>query len=731
MRLRSNLVLLVIATALPLVVLAVLASYLLLTHEQANFVTAVKDRNRAFMSAVDAEIKGHVTSLQALTSLRSIVQGDLKAVHEDLIAAQRTQPGWLDVFLNAPDGRQLVNSLVPFGGPMPSAVDPVSFSRAASTGEPVIGGITDRPLVGKPGITVRVPVVQQNEVAYVLGAVIDPAAFEALIRQQNLPQGWISGLVDADGRFVARVPPRPPGTLAGDAYRAQVAVSDEGWFRGPTVEGRDTFSAFVRSSYTGWSVGFAIPAEVVLASTERTASVLGAVALLCIGLAILGAVRVGSRISAPIGELVDQIPTLGEGRPIEIRTGIHEVQQLATAMKTVSAAIAERHRVLELERKVLEESDHSKDEFLAMLSHELRNPLAALTNAATVLRLAPAGEDARKAQQVIERQTQQMARLVEDLLDVSRITLGKASLHFEPVELSALVQDALRTLQQGAKLVHHEIQTDLAPAWVSGDRSRLEQVVVNLLGNAIKFTPAGKRIRISVRDAAGVASIAVADAGIGIREDELGRVFDLFVQGPQDMSRARGGMGVGLSIVKRLVELHGGHVTAASAGPEKGSTFTVTLPATPAPATVTPLERAAPVASPHRFDVLVVEDNTDSRETLVTLLELKGHRVRGAADGRSALDSIARQKPDVALVDIGLPDVDGYTIARQVRKLPGMASVVLIALTGYGQPDDQAQAISAGFDLHLTKPITADHLDRVLSGFVARVRSTAGAQHAD
>jgi len=501
--------------------------------------------------------------------------------------------------------------------------------------------------------------------------------------------------------------------------RPPVAASNEGWFRGPTVEGRDTFTAFARSGYSGWSVGFAIPAEVVLATAHRTAWAMSGVALLCIGLAIVAAIWVGRRISTPIGHLVAQIPTLGEGQPIEIRTAIDEVQELAGAMRTVSAAIGERQRLSELERKVLADSDRSKDEFLAMLSHELRNPLAALTNAATVLRLAPPGEDSQKAQQVIERQTKQMGRLVEDLLDVSRITLGKASLHFEPVELSALVRDALRTLQQAAKLAHHEIDTDLAPAWVRGDRARLEQVVVNLLGNAIKFTPAGKRIVLSVREADGVARMAVTDAGIGIARDELARVFDLFVQGPQDMSRARGGMGVGLAIVKRLVELHGGRVAAASAGPGKGSTFTVTLPSTPAPTTVVPRQRAESAVS-HRLDVLVVEDNADARDTLISLLELKGHRVRGAADGRAALDAIARKKPDVAFVDIGLPDVDGYAIAREVRARPGMESVVLVALTGYGQPDDQAEALSAGFDLHVTKPIAADHLDRVLSEFEAR-----------
>jgi CheY-like chemotaxis protein len=245
-------------------------------------------------------------------------------------------------------------------------------------------------------------------------------------------------------------------------------------------------------------------------------------------------------------------------------------------------------------------------------------------------------------------------------------------------------------------------------------------VVVNLLDNAIKFTPAGQRIQLSVRESEGAASVVVADSGIGIAAEELPRVFELFMQGPQDMSRTRGGMGVGLAIVKRLVELHGGLVTAASAGPGHGSTFTVTLPSVPAPATGTRAVRDEPPALRRRLDVLVVEDNADARDTLIALLELKGHRAIGVADGRTALESIARVKPDLAFVDIGLPDVDGYAIARHVRALPGMTSVVLVALTGYGQPADEAQAFSAGFDLHVIKPISADHLDRVVGRFDAR-----------
>jgi CheY-like chemotaxis protein len=342
-----------------------------------------------------------------------------------------------------------------------------------------------------------------------------------------------------------------------------------------------------------------------------------------------------------------------------------------------------------------------------------------------VLRLAPPGDDAAKAREVIVRQTKQMSRLVDDLLDVSRITLGKASLHPEPVELSALVRDAMRTVEQAGKLAHHDVETDLAPAWVNGDRARLEQVVVNLLDNAIKFTPAGRRILVSVKENHGVATLAISDAGIGIPAGELTRVFDLFIQGPQDMSRVRGGMGVGLAIVKRLVELHGGQVTAASAGPGTGSTFTVTLASISEPG-ATPSPRPEPPILSRPLDVLVVEDNADTRESLLALLELKGHRVKGAADGHAALESIAQSRPDLAFVDIGLPDLDGYAIARHVRTLPGTTSIVLVALTGYGQPEDEARAFSAGFDLHVTKPIAVDHLDRVLGEFQSRAGREAG-----
>jgi hypothetical protein len=316
----------------------------------------------------------------------------------------------------------------------------------------VISGITDRPLVGKPGITVRVPVLRQNEVVYVLSAVVDPASFEALIQQQNVPQGWISGLVDAQDRFVARVPPRPPGTLAGDAYRAQVAASNEGWFRGPTVEGRDTFTAFARSGYSGWSVGFAIPAEVVLASAQRTAWAMSGVALLCIGLAIVAAIWVGRRISTPIGHLVDQIPTLGEGRPIEIRDGHRrsagarrrDENRLGGHQRAAAAVRARAQgarRLGPFEGRIPRHAEPRAAQ-PARGAHQRRDGAAPRA----------AGRGFAKAQQVIERQTKQMGRLVEDLLDVSRITLGKASLHFEPVELSALVRDALRTSQQAAKL---------------------------------------------------------------------------------------------------------------------------------------------------------------------------------------------------------------------------------------------------------------------------------------
>jgi len=365
-------------------------------------------------------------------------------------------------------------------------------------------------------------------------------------------------------------------------------------------------------------------------------------------------------------------------------------------------------------RAEAEAASQAKDQFLAMLGHELRNPLGAITSAVTVLGQTASPEHDRRAREVIAHQAEHLSRLVGDLLDVTRGALGKIELVRAPIDMVAAVRRCVATLESGDKLGRHVVTVEAQPAWVEADAARIEQIVMNLLSNALKFTPPGRGIRITVGIEQGDAVLRVADQGAGISAELLPSVFDLFVQGDRDLDRRLGGLGVGLSLVRRLVELHGGRVEAASDGPGRGSVFTVRLPAL-AEAPQTPGKRSEPPAGAPRHRILVVEDNADNREMMRILLESAGHQVHDTGDGVSGVEAAVQLAPDTVLVDIGLPGIDGYEVARRIRaKLRDRCR--LIALSGYGQQKDRERAFDAGFDDHLLKPVDPARLLEVLSG---------------
>jgi PAS domain S-box-containing protein len=403
-------------------------------------------------------------------------------------------------------------------------------------------------------------------------------------------------------------------------------------------------------------------------------------------------------------------------------------RELLATMASISSQIGqfiarrraeeERARLLAGERAARQEAEsaiRAKDEFLAMLGHELRNPLGAISNAVGVLDLTGNQDgNAVRARDIIVRQTEHLARLVDDLLDVGRVMAGKIILHRRPVDLGGLVRRSIEALSTARSGDQHVLAVDAASVWIAADVVRIEQVVGNLLSNAAKYTPAGGRIHVTVKREAGDAVISVEDTGRGIAADLLPRIFDLFVQGPQVSNRELGGLGVGLTLVRRLVELHGGTVDASSDGRGRGSTFTVRLPGVIAPIVDAPSARPSEEkASPRR--ILIAEDNGDFRAGLKQLLTLKGHEVYEAADGPGAVETMLCEDPDVALIDIGLPGLDGYEVARRVRSRPGGPDIVLIALTGYGLETDRQRVREAGFDFHLVKPATPEQLDEVLS----------------
>ena len=362
----------------------------------------------------------------------------------------------------------------------------------------------------------------------------------------------------------------------------------------------------------------------------------------------------------------------------------------------------------------LQAANRAKDEFLAMLGHELRNPLGTLSNAVAVLERLEGDDTMRHVVAIIGRQTGHLARLVDDLLDVARVTSGKIDLQRRTVDLRALAGRCLDALVQAGRTERHVVRLAGEPVHVDADPARLEQVVNNLLDNALKYTPPGGAVTIEIARAPDGAVLRVRDTGQGIRTDLLAHVFDLFVQEAQSLDRSRGGLGLGLALVKRLIELHGGSVTVWSAGPGQGSEFTVRLPAVAAPATAGADAGPASPLAVRRRRVLVVEDSPDARHSLRLLLEMAGHQVETSEDGPEGLAKLLAFRPDVALIDLGLPGMDGYAVAREIRRQGETRDLRLVAVTGYGQLEDRRRALAAGFDLHVTKPVDPALLDELL-----------------
>ncbi|WP_296952873.1 PAS domain S-box protein [uncultured Massilia sp.] len=378
-------------------------------------------------------------------------------------------------------------------------------------------------------------------------------------------------------------------------------------------------------------------------------------------------------------------------------------------------------------QQALRDADRRKDEFLAMLAHELRNPLAPITAAADFLKIGKPDEARiRQVTAIISRQASHMTGLIDDLLDVSRVTRGLITLDRCPAALAGLVGEAVEQVRPLVKAKDHRLELHMPPdeALVHGDRKRLVQIFANLLGNAAKYTPDGGRIDVHIRVAPDEVEVCVGDDGIGMSAELVARAFDLFSQGERSADRSQGGLGIGLALVKSLVELHGGTVRGDSEGPGRGSRFTVTLPRFHDEREDEEGELAlATVAAPaEALQVLIVDDNVDAAQILAMYIEAVGHRASVCHSPLKALDHAARHRPDLCVLDIGLPEIDGHELARRLRALPGMQHVPLVAVSGYGQAQDREKALAAGFDRHFVKPVKAADILAVLQD-VAQARS--------
>jgi signal transduction histidine kinase len=396
--------------------------------------------------------------------------------------------------------------------------------------------------------------------------------------------------------------------------------------------------------------------------------------------------------------------------------------QLPTTWTGIDGKIADTfNEIVSAKQALMEqlrEADRRRDEFLALLAHELRNPLAPVMNAVNIMRTKETGDpDLLWCREVIERQAKQLTRLVDDLLDVSRITLGKIKLRPERVEVATVIAGAVEISRPLIEWHRHEFTVSMPedPIAINGDAARLTQVVANLLNNAARYQNSGGRIELLVEQAGPEAVITVRDCGIGIPPHMLSEVFELFSQGERSLDRSQGGLGIGLSLVKTVVEMHGGSVRAGSEGVDRGSEFVIRIPC------LGPEEsngrqvalRGARRAIPPRR-ILVVDDNKDAAESLAMLLSLSGHQVMVAHDGALALGIAAAERPEVILLDIGLPGMDGYEVCRRARQ-GGLTDTLIIAMTGYGQERDRQRSKEAGFDTHTVKPVELDHLMELLA----------------
>jgi signal transduction histidine kinase/CheY-like chemotaxis protein len=413
--------------------------------------------------------------------------------------------------------------------------------------------------------------------------------------------------------------------------------------------------------------------------------------------------------------------------PLRMRTLLSVVQSALRARRQqyeIRDAMVERERqAMELasQAKDLREADRRKDEFLATLAHELRNPLAPIRTGLDILKRTASEAAAARTREMMDRQLRHMVRLIDDLLDVSRITRGKMDLQKEPVTLPGVIEAAVEASRPLVEAGHHRLTVSLPDDQrpFRADPTRMAQIISNLLSNAAKYSHAGGQIVVDGRRDGPDVVIQVRDQGVGILRENLSEIFAMFSQVNRTLDRAKGGLGIGLALVRRLTEMHGGTVTAESEGANRGSTFTVRIPAEASP-TAGLAEGGGLAGRPDARRILIVDDNIDAAETLSEFLELSGHQTRLAHTGPEAIDAAVMFHPAVVLLDIGLPGMDGYEVAHRLREDPSLSKTTLVAVTGWGTDEDKRKATRAGFDFHLTKPVLTESIEKLIANVTAK-----------
>jgi signal transduction histidine kinase/ActR/RegA family two-component response regulator len=744
--LRRRLLLLAAVGIVPLAVMAGISLYALTQQHRVQVERVGMELTRAVATAVDAELRSTMSVLEALATTVALDRQDLPAFRERAHRVLSTQPQWAALMLATPSGTRLFDTRYGHDRPLPPIAEGQSFDRLVRTRTPVVGNLARNP-EGALLFPVRVPVLRNGELRYVLTAIVKPEEIREVLARQGVSGDWVISIFDANGRRVARSRAHEEN-LGGEpspTLRTLMASGDRERFAETyALEGDRIYTAYSRIEPSGWSAALGIPAAVIEAARYRSLAVYGGGVFLSIALGTVAAIWVARSISHPIADLRAAAQALGRREPlVRPATSIQEIRDVAA---TLVAAADERMRseahregLLRREqeaRATAEAADRAKDEFLAVLSHELRTPLNAVYGWARMLRTGQiqGTEPMSRALEVIERNANVQVQLVDDLLDVSRVITGKMRLDVRAVDLRTVVEAALDAVRPAADAKGIRLQAVLDPRAgpITGDPDRLQQVVWNLLINAVKFTPKGGRVQVHLQRINSHVEIVVSDTGQGIAADLLPVIFERFRQADSSSTRIHTGLGLGLALVKHLVELHGGSVVAQSTGEGHGATFVVKLPLTIANVPAGPVPRVHPTAPSReshprgaRLDglrVLLVDDEPDAVDLATAILASAGAEVRTCRSAAEALDAVRGWRPDVLVSDIEMPEEDGYSLIRRVRALGADegGKTPAVALTAYGRTQDRMQSLAAGYSMHVPKPVDPGELTTIIASLSAR-----------
>jgi signal transduction histidine kinase len=721
--LRSRLILLVALAIAPIAVMTIVSG----VREREHAIRVAEENLQQLTNLAAAnEAQSIESARQILRDLASVpdLTGDQAHCSRLLANIHKQNPDYANFGLVQLNG-DVTCTAIP-SKTMVNLGDRTHFRRAVHLRRFVAGGYVFGRVIQKHTVNLTYPLLDEGQqVQAVVFAALDLTKLDRFVADIQLPPGSLLMTADSDGKIIARKPhpeqwfgkqvwPEMRAAMAGEPGKPVLLTGPDG------VERLHRFARVGNNGLSDYTVTIGIPADDITAVARRDQKLdLLALAVTLI-LALLAAWFVGDvLVLRRVKRLATTANSIASGT-LAARSGItygnEEISELARALDAMAAALQEKERQHLLAETQLRQADQRKDEFLAMLAHELRNPLAPISAGAQLLQSGNASPQAvERTAGIIVRQVTHMTRLVDDLLDVSRVTRGLVTLTRVPLNVADVVADAIEQADPMMRAKQHRFDLALpeTPLQVMGDHKRLVQVLVNVLNNAAKYTPAGGVIRLLVRAEAGEVKMVISDNGIGMSDELRGRVFELFAQADRNSDRSQGGLGLGLALVKTLVELHGGTVVVDSGGDQKGSTFTIKLPGTAgAQAPVA----AKPMAAPQtKLRVLVVDDNIDAAQTLQLLLETVGHEVFLAHTAHAGLEIAQAVAPQLCLLDIGLPDLSGNDLARGLRKLPQTTNATLVAVTGYGRREDRELAKDAGFDHYFVKPVDVDGLLAVIA----------------